>query len=87
MRPSMADVGRLANVSTQTVSRYFTGVGYVKAETRERITAAIEELGYVSNQSARTLRTSRTNSVGVLTMGAFSYGSAGVLTGLGFCGP
>lgn len=80
----MADVGRLANVSTQTVSRYFTGVGYVRAETRERITAAIEELGYVPNQSARALRTSRTNSVGVLTMGAFVYGSAGVLTGLGF---
>ncbi|QDG66991.1 LacI family transcriptional regulator [Pseudarthrobacter sp. NIBRBAC000502772] len=82
-RPSMADVGRLANVSTQTVSRYFTGVGYVRTETRDRIAAAIEELGYVPNQSARTLRTSRTNSVGVLTMGAFSYGSAGVLTGLG----
>jgi DNA-binding LacI/PurR family transcriptional regulator len=80
----MADVGRLANVSTQTVSRYFTGVGYVRTETRERIAAAIDELGYVPNQSARTLRTSRTNSVGVLTMGAFSYGSAGVLTGLGF---
>ena len=82
-RPSMADVGRLANVSTQTVSRYFTGVGYVRAETRARITAAIEELGYVPNQSARTLRTSRTNSVGVLAIGAFNYGSASVLTGLG----
>lgn len=80
----MADVGRLANVSTQTVSRYFTGVGHVRAETRERIAAAIEELGYVPNQSARTLRTSRTNSVGVLAMGALNYGSAGVLTGLGF---
>ncbi len=79
----MADVGRLANVSTQTVSRYFTGVGYVRAETRERIAAAIEELGYVPNQSARTLRTSRTNSVGVLAMGALNYGSASVLTGLG----
>lgn len=79
----MADVARLADVSTQTVSRYFTGVGYVRTETRERIAAAIEELGYVPNQSARTLRTSRTNSVGVLTMGAFNYGKAGVLTGLG----
>jgi DNA-binding LacI/PurR family transcriptional regulator len=82
-RPSMADVARLANISTQTVSRYFTGVGYVRAETRERIAAAIEELGYVPNQSARALRTSRTNSVGVLTMGGINYGSAGVLTGLG----
>lgn len=80
----MADVARLASVSTQTVSRYFTGVGYVRTETRERIAAAIEELGYVPNQSARTLRTSRTNSVGVLTMGAFNYGKASVLTGLGF---
>lgn len=82
-RPSMADVAKLAGVSTQTVSRYFTGVGYVRAETRERITAAIDELGYVPNQSARTLRTSRTNSVGVLALGAFNYGSANVLTGLG----
>ncbi|MBT2534816.1 LacI family DNA-binding transcriptional regulator [Arthrobacter sp. ISL-69] len=82
-RPNMADVGRLANVSSQTVSRYFTGVGYVRAETRKRITDAIEQLGYVPNQSARALRTSRTNSVGVLAMGAFNYGSAGVLTGLG----
>lgn len=79
----MADVARLANVSTQTVSRYFTGVGYVRTETRERIAAAIDELGYVPNQSARTLRTSRTNSVGVLAMGALNYGSASVLTGLG----
>ncbi len=79
----MADVGKRANVSAQTVSRYFTGVGYVGAETRERIAAAIEELGYVPNQSARTLRTSRTNSVGVLAIGAFNYGSASVLTGLG----
>ncbi|MFF1828448.1 LacI family DNA-binding transcriptional regulator [Paenarthrobacter sp. NPDC058040] len=83
-RPSMADVGRLAEVSAQTVSRYFTGVGYVRAETRAKITAAIEELGYVPNQSARSLRTSRTNSVGVLTMGAFNYGSSEALTGLGF---
>ncbi|MBT8162060.1 MULTISPECIES: LacI family DNA-binding transcriptional regulator [Arthrobacter] len=82
-RPSMADVAKLASVSAQTVSRYFTGVGYVRAETRERVAAAIEELGYVPNQSARTLRTSRTNSVGVLSIGALNYGSASVLTGLG----
>ncbi|WP_194409677.1 LacI family DNA-binding transcriptional regulator [Microbacterium cremeum] len=79
----MADVARLAGVSTQTVSRYFTGVGYVRAETRSRITTAIDELGYVPNQSARNLRSQRTNTVGVLAMGALNYGSAGVLTGLG----
>lgn len=55
----------------------------MRAETRERISAAIDELGYVPNQSARILRTSRTNSVGVLAMGALNHGSEGVLTGLG----
>jgi DNA-binding LacI/PurR family transcriptional regulator len=81
-RPSMADVARLAHVSSQTVSRYFTGVGYVREETRTRIAAAIEELGYVPNQSARNLRAQRTNTVGVLSMGPLNYGSSQVLTGL-----
>src|SRR3954465_9987468 len=82
-RPNMADVGRLANVSPQTVSRYFTGVGYVRDETRERITAAIEQLGYRRNRSAQHFRTQRMNSVGVLSTGALTYGSAEILTGLG----
>ena len=83
VRPSMADVAALANVSTQTVSRYFTGVGYVREETRSRIAAAIEDLGYRRNQSARRFRTQRTNLIGVLSMGPINYGSSEVLTGLG----
>ena len=82
-RPSMADVARLAQVSTQTVSRYFTGVGYVREETRERIGAAVDDLGYRRNQSARRFRTQQTNMVGVLSMGPINYGSAEILTGLG----
>lgn len=82
-RPSMADVARLAGVSTQTVSRYFTGVGYVRDDTRDRIAAAVEDLGYRRNQSARSFRTQRTNLIGVLSMGPINYGSAEALTGLG----
>jgi DNA-binding LacI/PurR family transcriptional regulator len=78
----MADVARIANVSTQTVSRYFTGVGYVRSETRERIADAIDELGYIPNQSARNLRTQRTDTIGVLSMGHLNYGSTEVITGL-----
>lgn len=81
-RPSMADVARLAEVSTQTVSRYFTGVGYVRTETRQRIAAAIDELGYRRNASAQNFRTQRMNTVGVLSMGALTYGSAEILTGV-----
>lgn len=78
----MADVARLAGVSTQTVSRYFTGVGYVKGETRQRVAAAIQELGYRRNSSSQKFRTQRTNTVGVLSMGALNWGSSEVLTGL-----
>ncbi|WP_448059721.1 LacI family DNA-binding transcriptional regulator [Cellulomonas hominis] len=81
-RPKMVDVGRLAGVSAQTVSRYFTGTGYVSAQTRRRIEAAISELGYQLNQSARNLRVNSTQTIGVLTTGPSFYGTWSILDGL-----
>lgn len=81
-RPKMVDVGRLAGVSAQTVSRYFTGTGYVGAETRERIEAAIQELDYTFNQSARNLRVNSTRTIGVLMTGPLVYGTWSILAGL-----
>lgn len=81
-RPKMVDVGRLAGVSAQTVSRYFTGTGYVGAETRARIEAAIQELGYTFNQAARNLRVNSTQSVGVLMTGPSLYGNWSIMSGL-----
>ncbi len=78
----MADVGRVAQVSAQTVSRYFTGAGYVGADTRLRIEAAIEELGYRPNHAARSLRTNRSDTIGVLTIGPLNYGASTIITGL-----
>jgi DNA-binding LacI/PurR family transcriptional regulator len=78
----MADVGRLARVSAQTVSRYFTGTGYVAGDTRERIEAAIQELGYRPNRVARNLRVSTTETIGVLAMDALNYGNAATISGL-----
>lgn len=81
-RPKMSDVGRLAGVSAQTVSRYFTGSGYVGADTRRRIEAAINELEYTFNESARNLRLQSTQTIGVLTTGPSVYGSWSIQTGL-----
>lgn len=78
----MVDVGRLAGVSAQTVSRYFTGKGYVGAETRDRIEAAIRELNYQFNGSARNLRVDSTQTVGVLTTGPSNYGTWSIVQGL-----
>ncbi|WP_203808973.1 LacI family DNA-binding transcriptional regulator [Actinoplanes couchii] len=78
----MVDVGRLAGVSAQTVSRFYTGKGYVGAETRERIESAIAQLNYQFNGSARNLRVNATRTVGVLATGPSVYGTWSILQGL-----
>lgn len=77
----MADVGRLADVSAQTVSRLYTG-GHVSAETRRRIEAAVKQLGYRHNKLPRSLRGEPTDTIGFLAMGPLNYGNAGILTGI-----
>ncbi|NHI15758.1 LacI family DNA-binding transcriptional regulator [Microbacterium excoecariae] len=81
-RPTMGDVAERAGVSKQTVSRFFTGRGYVGDDTRARIAEAIDDLGYRRNQTASNLRLSRTDTIGVLALGGLVYGSAELLTGL-----
>ena len=68
--PTVYDVARLAGVSQATVSYVVNGRRNGKArisdETRERVTAAMAELGYVPNDTARSLRRQRTDRVCVL---------------------
>ncbi len=65
-RPSMSDVARLAGVSQTTVSFIVndTPGNTIPLETRERVAAAIRELGYRPNVSARNLRTQSSNLIG-----------------------
>lgn len=53
---SMADVARLAGVSSQTVSRVSNGSPTVLPETRERVHTAMQQLGYRPNSAARALK-------------------------------
>ncbi|MGA6227151.1 LacI family DNA-binding transcriptional regulator, partial [Streptomyces umbrinus] len=48
---SMADVARLAGVSSQTVSRVSNGYAGVNEETRQQVLAAMRELGYRPNSA------------------------------------
>jgi DNA-binding LacI/PurR family transcriptional regulator len=54
-KPTRADVARLAGVSESTVSYALTGVRSISDETRDRIEAAMTELGYVPNAMAQAL--------------------------------
>lgn len=80
-RPRMVDVGRLAEVSAQTVSRYFTG-GYVGAEARRRIEDAVSTLGYRPNSAARRLKSNRSDSIGLVAIGPTNFGIWSMLEGM-----
>src|SRR5687768_16942684 len=72
--PSMADVAARAGVSHQTVSRVVNGSDAVRGDTRDRVLAAIEELGYRRNKSARALVTRKSGRLGLLYTQPHLYG-------------
>ncbi|HET7881493.1 MAG TPA: LacI family DNA-binding transcriptional regulator [Acetobacteraceae bacterium] len=56
----IAEVARLAGVSTATVSRALTAPEKLRADTLARVTEAVRRTGYTPNSAARTLRARRT---------------------------
>ncbi len=62
----MRDVARKAGVSLSTVSLVVNGTGYVSAEMRGRVEAAMRELDYIPNELARNLYSGRTSLIGVI---------------------
>jgi DNA-binding LacI/PurR family transcriptional regulator len=80
-RPTITTVAERANVSRQTVSNVLNAPHRVQADTRERVEAAILELGYRPHRAARQLRTHRSNLI-AMRMEPFSAdvdGSGSVL--------
>ncbi|GLW10238.1 hypothetical protein Misp01_53660 [Microtetraspora sp. NBRC 13810] len=65
-RPSITRVAQVAGVSATTVSHALNGRRPVAGETRRRVMAAIEQLGYRPNVLARGLRTSRSQTIGLI---------------------
>ncbi|KPD00708.1 HTH-type transcriptional regulator KdgR [Geobacillus sp. BCO2] len=64
---TLADVAREAGVSKSTVSQFLNQrYEHMGDETRERIRAAIEKLGYRPNYIARSLKQKRTSMIGII---------------------
>lgn len=80
--PRLEDVADVAGVSHQTVSRVVNNHPNVSAATREKVEAAIAELGYRRNTAARSLVTRRSQTIGVLASELSQYGPANTLLGV-----
>ena len=63
---TIIDVARQAGLSASTVSRVLNKSGYFSEETLTKVEAAVEELGYRPNWSARSLRGKPSNLVGLI---------------------
>jgi len=67
--PTMRDVARLAGVSQPTVSRVLNDAATtvtISEETRQRVLAAVKELKYRPNMTARSLRTQQTQMIALM---------------------
>ncbi len=76
----MADVARVAGVSAQTVSRALRGSPNVDPETRRRVLAAVEQVGYRFNSAARALSSGRSHTIGLVLLASGGYYSRSAVT-------
>ena len=66
MPVTIRDVARASGVHISTVSRTFSAPHLVNPETRSRVLACAEQLGYRPNRAARALITGRTHNIGLI---------------------
>ena len=66
MAVTVKEVAHLAGVSTATVSRVLNKDSRIRPATREKVLIAIKKTGYRMNKAARSLKTSRTGTIGMM---------------------
>lgn len=63
---TITDVAKHAGVSVTTVSLALSGKGRISQKTADKVNESIEELGYVRNQQAASLRDNISNVIGLI---------------------
>lgn len=81
-RVTITDVAEAAGVSVATVSKVINGRYGVASGTSARVLQVVQDLGYESSLVARSLRSQRTNVIGIL-VAEFEPFSAEILKGVG----
>ncbi|SCJ03193.1 Glucose-resistance amylase regulator [uncultured Clostridium sp.] len=81
MALNIIDIAKLAGVSKSTVSRYLNN-GYVSEESRDKIQKVLNETGFQPQRHAKSMRTKKTNLIGVIVPKISSETIARVVEGM-----
>ena len=79
---TIKDIAREAGVSTATVSYVINSSRPVMPEKRQRVLDVISKTNYQPNRVAKSLRTKKTNIIGVLLEDILGFPSAGIINGI-----
>lgn len=78
----MKKIAEIAQVSTATVSHVINGTRFVSDEIKERVCAAMEDVGYYPNLLARGLRNQATKTIGLIIPDIGNFYYTGVSVGV-----
>jgi DNA-binding LacI/PurR family transcriptional regulator len=79
----ITDVAQRAGVSKSTVSQYLNGrFEYMSKETKKRVKAAVDDLNYIPNPIARSLKTDKTKMIGVIVRDITGYDTSRFIRGI-----
>lgn len=79
----LIDVAEEAGVSKSTVSQFLNGrYQYMSEATRERVKQAVEKFNYVPNNIARSLKTNKTRTVGVIVRDVAGFYTSHAIRGM-----
>ena len=79
-KPTLTEVAKHAGVSIATVSKVLSNTPYFTDETRDKVMASVDELGYVPNLAARALSSGKTHIITVVFPFVYDMFSADPLT-------
>jgi DNA-binding LacI/PurR family transcriptional regulator len=75
------DVARAAKVSISTVSKFLNGLQNFSPEVEERISKAVNKLGYKQNPMARSMATGKTGMIGLVIMDIYNPNFVNMIKG------
>jgi LacI family transcriptional regulator len=84
-RLTIRDVARASNVSIGTVSKALNNSGHLRQETREKIIAICQEMGFRPNDLAQSLHRGQSLTVGLISTDAFGRFTIPIMEGIEEC--